>query len=1514
MKNIKKYVIIAIFLAVLIAPNISSADTIADLQAQISALLAQIQKLQQQLAQMQGQPTTWCHDFNVNLKFGDSGDEVAALYATMSKEGLETQEVDYAQEKAQNYFGEGLASAVSGFQQKYKDEILAPWGLQYGTGYVGKTTRAKLNSLYGCGVTPVPPLPVCACTAPICASGYTLYDTGEKNSCGCSTKKCILISGNQPPVISGVSGPTALNIGQTGTWIVQASDPEQGVLSYSVGWGDETPNVLPAVHPSTGVYTQTATFTHSYSKAGIYNPTFIVTDNQGLSAKTSISVNVGEVTGPFFSITVNPPVPQTTDNGIYSLTSGSVYTFTGTVKNAQAYQPGYLSLRRPDGSLKYDRYFIGQTDSTGYLSQSTTQTIIGGQTGTYIAWINVGTWTSGAVKFNIYPAPKPSITVISPNGGEVWTKGESKNITWNGGYTDLKNEIRLIKAENLPTPDALIGYNYYAIKLSENINGGANYFNWVVGDVDCPSCVIAKQGVPEGRYIVRIIRYLSTGEVVYYDDSDAPFSIVAAGQPILSVAPDATFQTTNILAGSSNVEIGRFLLSNNNVSDVKIASIYVKRNNIGSCAFQNLRLYSGTTQISSTIAALDTNCGALFNLSLTIPKSTTQIISLKVDVPLSMKADTLAFQIAGISGDPVNVIWSGIPATSNAINIVAATTPSITVLSPNGGEQWQIGSKQTIKWTSSNIFVLNFVRITLRHYPTSAQTYNEYLLKDNTPNDGVEEITSWPDIPLGTYRVYIKTVVGDRIIDDSSNSVFSITAGSDEFNNAATVAQTFKKFYGHIDYLTFNGEEFEQGFVDACSSPVNGGLNNCQGMARVPAKGAVDHAFLYKKDGDPNDLAKAKYLIGKMVNLYDSWKTINSIDFHSWSLNAGVSYALGLASWIIWDELDSPLQQSVKYIIVNEANQFLKRQPTSRETNSSWGMDTKAEENASVVGLMAMAANFFPEEANASQWEAHAKLFAYHSVTVAKDAAYGGVKTITAFDNGDAVGVFRKTTPRATFYLDYDGDFIWSKDIWDIDGDGDYGEDGLIKIPNATWFTLEPIERRYNFGYPTDLPFAGDWNGDGLSEIGVYRPSENKFYLDTGDGMWQTGVDITSSTFGMAGDVPIIGDWNGDGKDEIGVFRIESDGRGLFSLDYNGNRQWDSGIDKTYYFGTRGDIPVAGKWNNSSNSYIGVYRPSTFTFYLDWDGNYQWSSSSDKSYAFRPTGASTNLVPIVGNWNDNDTGRDAIGVYDADNGIFYPDFNNDFRWDTVNESLNLPLKFGTTGDIPVVGHWQNKQRFWIVNHAVRPQVDYMAAEPAFLLRAFLVYKKANKPIPSELTHNILSLWNNLKQYIDPTDFSWNVYTDWQNTGLSCTPGAETLPCLALGTDCDFERRFLAYKATNSYARTFIEKPVTAQTQFLYPDPGDGTRSTILNYVVTERFIIVALSHDPSLLPSLPLRLKENLNTTAPTINKIVATDRSDAPFSIVAEEVGQSSTLNQMASVLESMKNLLYLLLKAIGN
>ncbi len=139
--------------------------------------------------------------------------------------------------------------------------------------------------------------------------------------------------------------------------------------------------------------------------------------------------------------------------------------------------------------------------------------------------------------------PTPSITVLSPNGGENWTKGETRNITWQGGYQDFSDGIQLISVSDY-VPGQISNYAYYELKRRENNSGGVNSFSWVVGDVDCPACATRVQGIPPGQYVVRIIRSnASTGAVVYYDDSNAPFTIAVAGtnQPsVINVLPSGS--------------------------------------------------------------------------------------------------------------------------------------------------------------------------------------------------------------------------------------------------------------------------------------------------------------------------------------------------------------------------------------------------------------------------------------------------------------------------------------------------------------------------------------------------------------------------------------------------------------------------------------------------------------------------------------------------------------------------------------------------------------------------------------------------------------------------------------------------------------------------------------------------------------------------------------------------------------------------------------------------------------
>jgi hypothetical protein len=108
-------------------------------------LLKEFLKILTQASKPQPQSSSfWCHDFNVNLKIGDSGKEVLAIQTALENEGI-----SIGKDK-KGYFGVDTALAVKRFQEKYYSEILFPLGFSHGTGFVGKLTRDKLNKLYGC--------------------------------------------------------------------------------------------------------------------------------------------------------------------------------------------------------------------------------------------------------------------------------------------------------------------------------------------------------------------------------------------------------------------------------------------------------------------------------------------------------------------------------------------------------------------------------------------------------------------------------------------------------------------------------------------------------------------------------------------------------------------------------------------------------------------------------------------------------------------------------------------------------------------------------------------------------------------------------------------------------------------------------------------------------------------------------------------------------------------------------------------------------------------------------------------------------------------------------------------------------------------------------------------------------------------------------------------------------------------------------------------------------------------
>ncbi|MBT4598356.1 fibronectin type III domain-containing protein [bacterium] len=148
------------------------------------------------------------------------------------------------------------------------------------------------------------------------------------------------------------------------------------------------------------------------------------------------------------------------------------------------------------------------------------------------------------------------------------------------------------------------------------------------------------------------------------------------------------------------------------------------------------------------------------------------------------------------------------------------------------------------------------------------------------------------------------------------------------------------------------------------------------------------------------------------------------------------------------------------------------------------------------------------------------------------------------------------------------------------------------------------------FGFDTDTPVVGDWDGDGIDNVGVARKGSTymEWYLDyNGNGQWDgTQIDKVYS-FGLATDTPVVGDWDGDGADNVGVARKGSAYMEWY-LDYNGNGQWDGSSTELVFvpgFGLATDTPVVGDWDGDGADNVGVARKGSayMEWYLDYNGD-----------------------------------------------------------------------------------------------------------------------------------------------------------------------------------------------------------------------------------------------------------------------------------------------------------------------
>src|SRR5262245_19876773 len=130
---------------------------------------------------------------------------------------------------------------------------------------------------------------------------------------------------------------------------------------------------------------------------------------------------------------------------------------------------------------------------------------------------------------------------------------------------------------------------------------------------------------------------------------------------------------------------------------------------------------------------------------------------------------------------------------------------------------------------------------------------------------------------------------------------------------------------------------------------------------------------------------------------------------------------------------------------------------------------------------------------------------------------------------------------------------------------------------------------QFQFGSPGLVPVAGDFDGGGITTVGVWDANASALTITNRNA---SGPSAATIAF-RAGWGPIVGDWDGDGKDSVGGYDPPT---GRFSLRGAGS-SGDGALN--FDFGSPRLVPLGGDWDGDGKDTVGLYNPATATFFLN---------------------------------------------------------------------------------------------------------------------------------------------------------------------------------------------------------------------------------------------------------------------------------------------------------------------------
>jgi CSLREA domain-containing protein len=282
--------------------------------------------------------------------------------------------------------------------------------------------------------------------------------------------------------------------------------------------------------------------------------------------------------------------------------------------------------------------------------------------------------------------------------------------------------------------------------------------------------------------------------------------------------------------------------------------------------------------------------------------------------------------------------------------------------------------------------------------------------------------------------------------------------------------------------------------------------------------------------------------------------------------------------------------------------------------------------------------------------------------------------------------------PNAQHVMDFDGNgltdwtviragFLWAvlynnngqtSPFWTLSGDkfipADFDGDGRTEVgvwrQSSNQFiafsTAAGTIRNETFGIAgDDFSVTGDYDGDGKDDIAVWRPSNGTWY-------WRTTANgpVFAVQWGQPGDVPAPGDYDGDGKNDFVVRRDDGGGHARFW------RVLSSGTTDTFVFGAPTDKIAPGDYDGDGKTDICIVR--------DKGGQLNWwvIQSSNSAVTVNAWGLNTDSI----------TPGDYDGDGKTDRAIWRPDPNPDAVYFYVDRSFSgtlLTQEWGQQGDFPL---------------------------------------------------------------------------------------------------------------------------------------------------------------------------------------------------------------------------------------